>query len=95
MTLTDKIWLIIGFAGQMLFAARFIVQWIKSEKVKKSIIPIQFWYLSLAGGFILFIYAVYKKDPVFILGQFCGLFVYARNLYFIQCEKRRNLTETN
>lgn len=81
-------WLIFGFAGQGLFAARFIIQWLKSEKAKKSVIPIQFWYFSLIGGVVMFVYAVHLRDPVFILGQFSGLFIYARNLYFIHQEKQ-------
>ncbi len=80
---TETIWLIIGFSGQALFGARFLVQWIKSESKKESIIPISFWYLSIFGGVTLLSYAIYKKDPVFILGQSFGLFVYLRNLYFI------------
>lgn len=80
---TETIWLIIGFSGQALFSMRFIVQWIASEKQKKSIIPTVFWYFSLAGGITLLSYALYKQDPVFILGQAMGLFIYSRNIYFI------------
>jgi lipid-A-disaccharide synthase-like uncharacterized protein len=83
------LWLIFGFAGQALFAARFLVQWIKSEKEKRSIIPIHFWYFSLFGGIVMLVYAVHLRDPVFILGQFSGLFVYVRNLYLIHQEKKR------
>ena len=84
----DLIWLIIGFGGQGLFTARFLVQWIKSEKQKKSIIPVEFWYLSLFGGLTLLIYAIHKQDPVFILGQSFGVVIYSRNLYFIHHERR-------
>ena len=83
----NKIWLIIGFFGQFLFAMRFIVQWIASEKRKESIIPIYFWYFSLGGGMTLLSYAIYRKDPVFILGQGLGLFIYIRNLMFIHSKK--------
>jgi len=76
-------WLIVGFSGQALFSMRFITQWIVSEKQKKSVIPVTFWYFSIAGGIILLSYAMYKRDPVFILGQATGLFIYGRNLYFI------------
>ncbi len=86
---TTILWLIFGFAGQALFAARFIIQWIKSEKEKKSVIPIHFWYFSLFGGLVMFIYAIHLRDPVFILGQFSGLFIYARNLYLIYQEKKQ------
>ncbi len=84
----ETLWIIIGFVGQGLFTMRFVVQWISSERNKKSVIPLAFWYFSLAGGIVLFSYAVYRKDPVFILGQSFGVFVYTRNLYFIYREKR-------
>ena len=76
-------WLIVGFCAQGLFAARFLVQWIASERKKKSVIPVEFWYLSLAGGIMLFLYAIHRKDPVFILGQTTGVLIYSRNLYFV------------
>jgi len=81
-------WLIIGFLGQFLFSMRFIVQWLQSERMKKSIIPLAFWYFSVAGGVTLLAYAIHRRDPVFIVGQGSGLFIYARNLYFIFKEKR-------
>jgi len=74
----------VGFAGQFLFSMRFLIQWISSEKAKKSIIPKAFWYFSLAGGLTLLTYAIYRKDPVFILGQGLGLFIYIRNLILIK-----------
>jgi len=77
-------WLMVGFAGQFLFSMRFLIQWISSEKAKKSIIPKAFWYFSLAGGLTLLTYAIYRKDPVFILGQGLGLFIYIRNLILIK-----------
>ena len=83
------IWLIIGFAGQACFTSRFLVQWLASEKQKRSVIPIAFWYLSLFGGVILLAYAVYRSDPVFILGQATGLFIYLRNLYFVRSESKQ------
>ena len=83
-----NIWLIVGLAGQLLFAARFIVQWICSERRGESYIPIIFWYLSLGGGVILLAYAISRRDPVFILGQTGGVFVYMRNLYLIQAKKK-------
>lgn len=79
----SHIWLMIGFTGQILFSARFIVQWIASEKKKQSVVPQSFWYFSIFGGLTLFIYALWRQDPVFILGQALGVFIYARNLYFI------------
>ena len=82
------LWLITGFAGQFIFGARFLVQWIASEKKKKSHIPVIFWYLSLIGGIILLVYAIHIKDPVFIIGQGFGLIVYFRNLILIRSEKK-------
>ena len=79
----------IGFVGQMLFTMRFIVQWVQSERANRSVIPVAFWYFSVAGGLVLFCYALYRRDPVFILGQSSGLFIYARNLWFIDAERRR------
>jgi len=67
---------------------RFLIQWIQSEKHKKSVIPLAFWYFSLLGGITLFAYAVYRQDPVFILGQSLGVFIYMRNLYFIYNNKK-------
>lgn len=73
-------WYIIGFGGQLAFGARFVVQWLASERKKQVVIPGVFWVLSLAGGVALLIYAVHKRDPVFAIGQGLGLVVYARNL---------------
>lgn len=85
----EHIWLGIGFLGQGMFTMRFFVQWIASEKAKQSIVPTAFWYFSLAGGLTLFSYALYRQDPVFILGQGTGLFIYLRNLYFIINHKNK------
>ena len=76
-----------GFLGQLCFGSRFLVQWIVSELRKESYVPTAFWYLSLMGGLILLAYAVLRKDPVFILGQGCGLIVYTRNLVLIHRKK--------
>jgi len=70
-----------------MFSGRFIVQWIASEKAGRSVIPLAFWYFSIAGGVILFLYALYRRDPVFILGQSLGLFIYSRNLWLIYRER--------
>ena len=80
----EKIFIILGLAGQLMFSARFLVQWIVSEKRKKSAAPISFWFLSLFGSFLLLIYAIYKKDIVFTLGQLFGFIVYIRNLLIIK-----------
>ncbi|MBA2410010.1 MAG: lipid-A-disaccharide synthase N-terminal domain-containing protein [Gammaproteobacteria bacterium] len=94
MSSTEIAWLIVGFAGQGLFGMRFIVQWISSERSKRSMIPISFWYFSLLGGCILSSYALYKQDPVFILGQSTGLLIYSRNLYFVYRERRQTKLES-
>lgn len=82
-TRVELIWLVIGFAAQMMFSARFLVQWIASERMRKSIVPEAFWYFSFGGGAMLLSYAIYRQDPVFILGQAFGLIVYSRNIYFL------------
>jgi lipid-A-disaccharide synthase-like uncharacterized protein len=79
----DKLWVAVGFVGQAVFSARFIVQWIVSERSRRSVIPISFWFLSIGGSLILLTYAVHRRDPVFILGQAGGMVVYARNLWLI------------
>ena len=79
----EIIFLIIGFAGQGLFASRFIVQWILSERKGESFIPVIFWYLSIVGGIGLLTYAIFRKDPVIITGQLFGIFIYTRNLYLV------------
>src|SRR5437899_13036278 len=84
-----KLWLIIGFAGQALFTARFLVQWFVSERKRDSVVPEAFWWLSLLGGLTLLSYASYKQEPVFMLGQAMGLVVYVRNLMLVNKAKRR------
>ena len=85
---TELFFLFIGFLGQGIFASRFIIQWIYSEKKGESIIPIHFWYLSIFGGLGLLTYAIFRKDPVIITGQLFGIFIYARNLILIYKKKR-------
>jgi lipid-A-disaccharide synthase-like uncharacterized protein len=89
LTTKELIWLIIGFIGQGLFFMRFFVQWIQSERAKRSVIPVAFWYFSLGGGVVLLAYAIHRADPVFILGQSTGVFIYLRNLHLITQEKDR------
>jgi len=89
--MTETFWVILGITAQLLFSARFLVQWIVSEKEKKSVIPVIFWYFSIAGSGLLLLYAIYRRDPVFILGQSTGIIVYSRNLYFIYREKRKSI----
>jgi lipid-A-disaccharide synthase-like uncharacterized protein len=86
---TEFTWVMVGFAGQLMFTMRFIVQWITSERQKKSVIPVAFWYFSLAGGVVLFTYALWRRDPVFVLGQSTGLVIYIRNLWLIHAEKQK------
>ena len=80
----DWIWLAIGFAGQALFSARFLVQWLASERRGRSVVPLAFWYFSVLGGMTLLAYAIYRADPVFIVGQLGGLVIYLRNLQLIR-----------
>ena len=89
--LSDTQWLAVGLAGQALFSARFMLQWVRSEQAGRSVLPVGFWYflpvgfwyLSAGGGLILTVYAIRSEDPVFILGQAAGLVVYLRNLWLI------------
>jgi lipid-A-disaccharide synthase-like uncharacterized protein len=79
----ELFWVIFGLAGQFMFFMRFFVQWIASERRKQSVVPVAFWYFSIAGGVMLLVYAIYIKSAVFILGQGAGLAVYVRNLVLI------------
>jgi lipid-A-disaccharide synthase-like uncharacterized protein len=81
-------WVLLGYAGQSLFAMRFIVQWVASERVGRSVMPVAFWFFSMGGGALLLVYALYIRDPVFIIGQGLGLFVYLRNLHFVFRERK-------
>ena len=86
----DKtIWLVVGFLGQGLFSARFLVQWLVSERKKRSVIPVAFWYFSILGGVTLLVYSVHQQDPVFIFGQGLGLLIYFRNLYLVMRHTRK------
>ena len=88
-TPADAIWVTFGLLGQLLFTARFIVQWLASEKAGKSVVPITFWYFSICGGLVVLAYGIHKFDPVIILGQLPGTAIYARNLWLIRAETRR------
>jgi lipid-A-disaccharide synthase-like uncharacterized protein len=81
-------WVLLGFVAQAMFTMRFLVQWIASERAGQSVIPLAFWYFSLFGGATLLVYALYRKDPVFIAGQAFGVFVYLRNLYFVLRDRK-------
>ncbi len=83
-------WLVLGLLGQAMFSARFLIQWIASERRKQSVMPTAFWWFSLAGGLCLLVYATFRADPVFILGQSAGMIVYFRNLVLL---RRRRLAE--
>ena len=84
-------WVALGFLAQAFFTARFAVQWIASERVGRSVIPVAFWWCSIGGGLLLLVYALYRRDPVFILGQGFGVFVYLRNLYFVLRERKQGV----
>ena len=83
-------WVVLGFIAQGFFTMRFVVQWIASERARKSVVPVAFWFFSIGGGVLLLIYALYRRDPVFIAGQALGLLVYIRNLYFIVLTGRQS-----
>lgn len=87
---STTVWLVVGFLGQALFFLRFFVQWLASERAGRSVVPRAFWYFSILGGLTLFVYAMWRQDPVFIVGQSTGLFIYARNLHLLNREKRRD-----
>ncbi|GIW42270.1 MAG: lipid A biosynthesis protein [Candidatus Binatia bacterium] len=80
----ETLWLLLGFAGQVLFSLRFFVQWLRSERLGRSVLPVEFWYLSIGGSLALLLYAIHRVDPVFVLGQAGGLFVYTRNLWLLR-----------
>jgi lipid-A-disaccharide synthase-like uncharacterized protein len=86
---TAGLWLTIGFVGQAVFTARFLAQWIASEKRRDSVVPVVFWWLSLAGGFLLLNYAIHRQDPVIIVGQSMGVFIYVRNLMLVAKGRKR------
>ncbi|YBV96993.1 lipid-A-disaccharide synthase N-terminal domain-containing protein [Phyllobacteriaceae bacterium JZ32] len=81
-------WVLLGFVAQICFSMRFVVQWIASERARRSVVPVAFWFFSLGGGALLLIYAIQREDPVFIAGQGMGLFIYIRNLWLIANEKK-------
>ncbi|MBN8629648.1 MAG: lipid-A-disaccharide synthase N-terminal domain-containing protein [Rhodobacterales bacterium] len=85
---TELAWVVFGFSAQLMFTARFLIQWIASERAKSSVMPVAFWYFSLAGGVMLLAYALYRKDPVFVLGQALGVVIYSRNLWLIHASRK-------
>lgn len=85
---TELAWVIFGFSAQLMFTARFLIQWIASERARTSVMPVAFWYFSLAGGVMLLAYAMYRKDPVFVLGQALGVVIYSRNLWLIHANRQ-------
>ena len=89
--MNEKVWLVIGFSGQLFFSLRFLIQWIVSEIKKVSVIPVYFWYFSIIGSSFLLIYAIYRKDIVFISGQSLGLIIYFRNLILIKRKKYESI----
>jgi lipid-A-disaccharide synthase-like uncharacterized protein len=83
----DLLWLLIGFGGQALFMGRFVVQWFVSERQRRSVIPVSFWYFSIFGALVLLVYAMHRRDPVFTAGQVLGILIYVRNLHLIRLER--------
>lgn len=90
---SDMIWVGIGLLGQLTFAARFIVQWIASERAGRSVVPVIFWYFSILGSIVVLAYGLHKADPVIIVGQLPGVLVYSRNLWLIHKGKNAQLSE--
>lgn len=86
-------WVMFGLVGQLLFTGRFLVQWIASERAGRSTVPVAFWWFSIGGGVVLLSYAIYRADPVFIMGQSMGVFIYSRNLWLIHKERRAAIAE--
>ncbi len=91
-TAEDAAWLVAGLLGQLMFTARFLVQWIASERAKRSVVPVAFWYFSLIGGAIVLAYGIHKVEPVIIVGQLPGVVIYSRNLWLIHAERKRAAT---
>lgn len=83
-------WLLVGVGGQLLFAARFIVQWIASERAGRSTVPVAFWFFSIGGGLITLVYGIHRREPVIIMGQALSIFIYVRNLMLISKTKKAN-----
>jgi lipid-A-disaccharide synthase-like uncharacterized protein len=83
----DTAWLIVGLIGQLMFTARFVVQWIASERAGRSTVPVAFWYFSILGGLIVLMYGIHKVEPIIIVGQLPGVVIYSRNLWLIHREK--------
>ena len=88
-------WVLLGFVAQLFFTMRFVVQWLASERAKRSVVPIAFWFFSLGGGALLFVYAIQRRDPVFIAGQGMGLFIYIRNLWLIANERKAAMSKVD
>lgn len=87
-TTSELVWIGIGFFAQALFMGRFVVQWIASERARRSVVPEIFWYFSIGGGVLLLAYSIYRVDPVYMFGQGLGLLIYIRNLYFVWSHKK-------
>lgn len=85
---SSTIWLGIGLVGQALFFMRFLVQWIASERSRRSVVPRAFWYFSILGGLTLLAYAISQRDIVFIIGQATGIFIYTRNIYLSRPQEK-------
>src|SRR3954470_13487147 len=87
-------WVLLGVIAQISFTMRFVVQWLASEKAGRSVVPMAFWWFSISGGLLLFVYALYRRDPVFIVGQGLGVFIYIRNMQLVFKERRNAQADT-
>jgi lipid-A-disaccharide synthase-like uncharacterized protein len=91
----DDWWLLVGLGGQALFMGRFVLQWLSSERQRRSVIPVSFWYLSILGALVLLAYAVHRRDPVFVAGQGLGVAIYLRNLFLVRAEQEQTRQASN
>ncbi|MBB6729950.1 lipid-A-disaccharide synthase N-terminal domain-containing protein [Cohnella zeiphila] len=89
LTVRELLWIVFGMIGQVMFTGRFVIQWIASERAKKSVVTRSFWLFSILGSSMLSVYAIYRRDPVFIIGQTPGIFIYFRNLVIMRNEEKR------
>ncbi|KAA3519371.1 lipid A biosynthesis protein [Agrobacterium vitis] len=87
----DLIWLALGVIAQLMFSLRFIIQWLVSEKQKRSVIPAAFWWFSVIGGIMLLAYGIHRGEPIIMLGQGLGIIVYIRNLMLLHQGRKTDL----
>ena len=82
------LWLVFGLAAQLVFGSRFVLQWIASERAGRSVMPLSFWFLSIAGGLMTLVYGFVRREPVIIFGQGLSTLIYLRNVVLILRERQ-------